>query len=58
MRKLLFIMIGISAFVALWKEEAEEDGIAVALSPFLAALAIEAGILLLRRRQNDLLENS
>ena len=33
----------------------EEDGTAVAMSPFLAALAIEAGIFLLRRHQSNLL---
>ena len=44
---------------ALWKAEKEEDGVAVALSPFLspflAALAIEAGIFPLRRHQGALL---
>jgi hypothetical protein len=55
MRKFLMIAAGLFAFGAFWKAEAEEDGTRVALSPFLAALAIEAGILLLRRRQNSLL---
>jgi hypothetical protein len=39
----------------LWRVEEEEDGAAVALSPFLAALALEAGIFLLRRHQGSLL---
>jgi hypothetical protein len=55
MRKLLMIAAGLCAFGALWKAEAEEDGAAVALSPFIAAIAIEIGILLLRRRQTSLL---
>jgi len=56
MRKLLLAGIGLCAFGAFWKAEEEEDGAAVALSPFLAALAIEAGIFLLRRHQNGLLK--
>ena len=55
MRKLLLIVAGLFAFGALWKAEAEEDGVSVALSPFLAALIIEAGIFLMRRKQNTLL---
>jgi len=55
MRKLLLIGLGLSVLGALWKVEEEEDGMAVALSPFLAALAIEAGIFLLRRHQNSFL---
>ena len=51
MRKLLLIAAGFFAFAALWREEAKEDGVAVALSPFFAALAIELGIFLLRRQQ-------
>lgn len=58
MRKLLMIAAGLCAFGALWKAEAEEDGAAVALSPFIAAIAIEIGILLLRRRQSSLLDNA
>lgn len=50
MRRLLLIAVGFFAFAALWREEAEEDGIGVALSPFLAALAIEIGIFILRQR--------
>jgi len=49
MRKLLMIGLGLCALGALWKAEEEEDGVAIALSPFLAALAIETGIFLLRR---------
>jgi hypothetical protein len=55
MRKLMMIAAGLFAFGALWKAEADEDGPAVALSPFLAAIAIEVGILLLRRKQMRLL---
>ena len=55
MRKMLMIGLGLCALGALWKAEEEEDGMAIALSPFLAALAIEAGIFLLRRHQGGLL---
>jgi hypothetical protein len=55
MRKLLMIGLGLCAVGALWRVEEEEDGTAVALSPFLAALAIEAGIFMLRRHQGSLL---
>ncbi|HEX4862205.1 MAG TPA: hypothetical protein VFV07_13290 [Rhizomicrobium sp.] len=58
MRKFLMIMAGLCAFGALWKAEAEEDGAGVALSPFIAAAAIEIGILLLRRRQTDMLRDA
>jgi hypothetical protein len=55
MRGLLLVGLGLCAFGALWKAEEEEDGMGVALSPFLAALAIETGIFLLRRHQGNLL---
>lgn len=55
MRKFLLIVAGLSIFGALWRAEAEEDGRDVALSPFLAALTIEAVILLLTRKRNSLL---
>lgn len=56
MRKLLMIGLGLCVVGALWKaEEEEEDGAVVAMSPFLAALALEAGIFLLRRHQGSLL---
>ena len=55
MRKFLVIGLGLCALGAFWKAEEEEDGMAVAISPFLAALAIEAGIFLLRRHQGALL---
>jgi hypothetical protein len=55
MRKLLLVGLGLCLFGALWRAEEEEDGAAVALSPFLAALALEAGIFLLRRHQGSLL---
>ena len=55
MRKLLLVGLGLCLAGALWRAEEEEDGMAVALSPFLAALALEAGIFLLRRHQTSLL---
>ncbi len=55
MRKLLMIGLGLCVVGALWKAEEEEDGVIVAMSPFLAALALEAGIFLLRRHQGSLL---
>ena len=55
MRKMLLTGLALCALGALWKAEEEEDGAAVALSPFLAALAIEVGIFLLRRHQGSLL---
>ena len=55
MRKLLLVGLGLCIFGALWRAEEEEDGMAVSLSPFLAALALEAGIFLLRRHQSSLL---
>lgn len=55
MRKLLLIGLGLCTLGALWKVEQEEDGTIVALSPFLAALALEAGIFMLRRHQSQLL---
>ncbi len=55
MRKLLMIGLGLCALGALWRAEEEEGGPVIALSPFLAALAIEAGIFLLRRHQGALL---
>jgi hypothetical protein len=56
MRKLLLVGLGLCTLGALWRAEQEEDGTAVAISPFLAALALEAGIFLLRRHQNQLLK--
>ncbi len=55
MRKFLMIGLGLCVVGALWKAEEEEDGAVVAMSPFLAALAMEAGIFLLRRHQGSLL---
>ena len=48
MRKRVWAILGITALAAVWKFEEEEDGTAIALSPFLAALAI--AILVPRRR--------
>jgi hypothetical protein len=54
MRTLIFLGLGLCAAGALYR--AEEDGESPSpLSPFLAALAIEAGIFLLRRHQGGLL---
>jgi hypothetical protein len=55
MRKLLLLGLGLCVLGAWWKVEEEEDGSVVAISPFLAALALEAGIFLLRRHQSGLL---
>jgi hypothetical protein len=55
MQKLVMAGLALCAFGALWKVEKDEDGAAVALSPFLAALAIEVGIFMLRRHQGNLL---
>jgi hypothetical protein len=55
MQRLMLIGLGLCAIGALWKAEEEEDGVVVALSPFLAALALEAGIFMLRRHQGMLL---
>lgn len=55
MRKYLLIGMGLCAAGALWSWEKEEDGAAVAYSSFLAALAIEVGVFLLRRHQTTLL---
>jgi hypothetical protein len=52
MRKVVWAILGITALAAVWKFEEDEDGTAVALSPFLAALAI--AILVPRRRDADL----
>jgi len=57
-RKLLYVGLGLCLLGALWNVEEEEDDAAVALSPFLAALAIETGIFLLRRHQGSLLRTS
>jgi hypothetical protein len=57
MRKLVLIGLGLCFLGSLWKAKEEEDGAAVALSPFLAALALETGIFLLRRHQGSLLGN-
>src|ERR1700723_1358123 len=55
MRKFLLVGLGLCLFGALWRAEEEEDGTAVALSPFLAALALEGGIFMLRRHQGSFL---
>ena len=57
-RNALLVFTGVCAFAALWKKEAEEDGTAIALSPFLGALAIEAAILLLSRKRNELVDST
>jgi hypothetical protein len=55
MRRLIVFGLALCTLGAIWKFEEEEDGAAIALSPFLAALAIEAGIFFLRRHQGHLL---
>jgi len=40
MRKLILIGLGLYGLAALWRAEEEEDGLLVALSPFVAAIAI------------------
>ena len=55
MRQWMWIGLGLCAVGVLWKAEEDEDGAVVALSPFLAALAIETGVFLLRRHQAQLL---
>ena len=55
MRTLLLAGLGLCALGALWKFEEAEDGPVVAMSPFIAALALEAGIFLLRWHQSRLL---
>lgn len=57
MQKWLLAGLGLCALGALWKFEKDEDGPLVAWSPFLAALAIEAGVFMLRRHQTDLLRD-
>lgn len=57
MRKMLLLGLGLCVLGAVWKAEEEEDGAAIAMSPFLAALALEAGIFLLRRHQGSLLSS-
>ena len=51
MRNLGWILMGLSAFAALWKAEAKEDGAALALSPLLAGIAI--GIFLVGRERDE-----
>jgi hypothetical protein len=51
MRKLLIAALGLGAFALAWKKEEEADGLLVALSPFLAAFAIELAIEKLQQRQ-------
>jgi len=58
MRKLIYVCLGLCFLGVLWTVEEEEDGAAVALSPFLAALALETGIFLLRRHQGSLLNRT
>ncbi len=55
MQKLVMAGLALCAIGALWRTEKDEDGPSVALSPFMAALAIEVGIFMLRRHQGGLL---
>ena len=54
MRKLLLLGLGMCAIGAFYRAE-EDDRENETLSPFLAALALEVGIFLLRRKQGSLL---
>jgi hypothetical protein len=54
MRKLILIGLGLYGLAALWKAEEEEDGLLVALSPFVAAIAIAV---LTRRDSSDVAIN-
>jgi len=56
MHKILLIGLGLCAAGAFFRiEEEHEDGAGL-MAPFLAALALEAGIFLLRRHQTLLLQ--
>lgn len=55
MRGLLLAGLGLCALGALPRSENNGESDMSSLSPFLAALAIEAGIFLLRRHQGALL---
>jgi hypothetical protein len=50
MRKLILLGLGLYGIAALWRAEEEEDGLLVALSPFVAAVAIA---ILTRRSRTD-----
>ncbi len=50
MRKLILIGLGFYGLAALWRAEEEEDGLLVALSPFVAVIAIAV---LTRRGRDD-----
>jgi hypothetical protein len=53
MRKLLLIGLGFCAVGAMWRREQEDEE--VFFTPFVAALALEAGMFLLRHHQGSLL---
>lgn len=50
MRKLILLGLGIYGLAAVWRAEEKEDGLLVALSPFVAAVAIT---LLTRRDRSE-----
>jgi hypothetical protein len=50
MRKLIVIGLGLCGLAAVWRAEEKEDGLLVALSPFIAAIAIAV---LTRRDRNN-----
>jgi len=54
MRKFLMIVAGICLFGALWKKEAEEDGVAIALSPLFAVFVIEVALFMLGQERREL----
>ncbi len=54
MRKLILLGLGLYGLAAIWRAEEEEDGMLVALSPFVAAIAI--AFLTRRDRSEELLD--
>ena len=50
MRKLILIGLGLYGLAAVWRAEEKQDGLLVALSPFVAAIAIA---MLTKRDRND-----
>jgi hypothetical protein len=51
MRKFILIGLGLYGLAAIWRAEEEQDGLLVALSPFVAAIAI--AFLTRRDREDD-----
>ena len=55
MRKLVWLGLGLAAAGVLLRTEEKEDGAGVAMAPFVAALALECAVFLLRQSQGRLL---